>query len=82
MIAATGPGTGSVDTSSAVPFKEQVCAPFASMYLADDRLMGSLRSSTGWSLETKRKKRWERRRLKESYRSSRARLDNHKERNQ
>jgi len=82
IIAATGPGTGSVDTSNAVPFKEQVCSPFASMYLADGRLMGSPRNSTVWSLETKRKRHLERRKLKESYRSSRARLDNHKERNQ
>jgi hypothetical protein len=27
MVAATGPGSGSVDTSNAVPFKEQVCHP-------------------------------------------------------
>jgi nitroreductase len=27
MVAATGPGSGSVDTSNAVPFKEQVCPP-------------------------------------------------------
>jgi hypothetical protein len=27
MVAATGPGSGSVDTSNAVPFKEQVCTP-------------------------------------------------------
>jgi len=31
MVAATGPGSGSVDTSNAVPFKEQVC--HASMVL-------------------------------------------------
>ena len=82
MVAATGPGTGSVDTSNAVPFKEQVCSPFASVVMADGRPMGSLRSSTGWSLETKRKRRLERRRLKESYRSSRVKLEDHKECNQ
>jgi hypothetical protein len=27
IVAATGPGSGSVDTSNAVPFKEQVCTP-------------------------------------------------------
>jgi hypothetical protein len=27
MVAATGPGSGSVDTSNAVPFKEQVRSP-------------------------------------------------------
>jgi len=82
IVAATGPGSGSVDTSNAVPFKEQVCHPLIILGQADSRLMVSPRSSTGWSLGTKRRRHSERRKLKESYRSSRVKLEDHKECNQ